>query len=1815
MLDYADYDQVRQDILDRTLDAVRTLPPLVNARYTLSVVEPRYEKKVFTKADEKNALLKNGTLAHRLMGSWVVKDTLTGKEFARTKPMTLMHVPHLTSLGTFVHGGVELAVAKQFRLRPGVYVRKTEDGQTEAHINAAPRGGSSFRVFMDPDNAVFYLKHGGNKVPLFPVLRALGYDQDKLKTAWGDDIYRANEQQVNKPHAINWLQRFQTASPPEPSVVERADPETGAEKEAFDFNAPDVRNNLIDHFSRVRLDPSVTQQTLGTGYESVTPDTLVDSTKRILRVARNEDDPDDRDSLEYQTVHDTGDYLAERIKNDQNRVLRALLWRITSKGGRVETVQPSVLDKHVDHLFFNTGLAQCYDAETWVLTRRGFVPWPEVVDDDEFACCVAGKLAYHRPKKVIREAYRGTLYQCRTYGVSYAVTPNHRCAVRTGYGEGYRGYEGLNNPETYRIVSAEKIHGKVSWFCVTLPEYDGQPEDDFVLTWEKERWGSLGQFRAPMKMWARFLGWYISEGYSWHGRVEHRVTIAQNRHIHPNEAADIERVLTALGLHYRYVEQNHSYVIRHKGLCDYLLTLGKSREKRIPRYLFNYGQEVLREFFESYVLGDGCVQPGGHTNMCTASPMLAADLVELIGRLGWTGHWSVRPLNNSRWADSNVVSVHKKAHAVVQSGGAAKNKGLAPWSTAEYNGMVYCAEVPGGLLYVMRNGRAHWSGNSLEEINPHDPFDQNQRVVRLGEGAIESAELVPKEARAVSPSYFGFVDPVRSPASLRVGVDLRLARGVRKGPDNLLYRELIDAKTGKKVLIDQRQAARSVIASPEALSGKDRFVAAIIRSREEGFVDRKDVDYILPSGDDMFSTGANLVPFKNSDKGMRLLMGANYANQALPLLFREAPFVQSKGVKGSVEQEHGRRMGAVVAKGDGVVKGVYGDHIKVAYNDGSVESHELMQNRPFSRKTYLRNIPQVKAGAAVRAGTVLASSNFTDDKGNLALGTNLRVAYLPYHGEVFEDAVVISESAAKKLASEHMLQESIDREADLKIERENYRRLFPGKFSQKQLATIGDNGMVKEGTVLHYGDPIFLAVRSVPPSPRTMGRSQQRNAAVTWQHPFPAEVTAAVTDTAENRNSLHAYIRADLPMQAGDKMSNRHGGKGVVAEVIPDAEMLRDESGRTIDVVLSPTGVLSRTNSAQMLEAQLGKIAERTGEPYVVGGFEDKDLPEWVAAELKRHRLKDTETVHDPRIRRDIPDVFTGNTYFYKLQHTAESKAKARSTGAYTADELPAKGGSSGAKHIGDMELHALLAHGSMQLIKDLKMIKGQRNDDFWRQLKLGETPIMPTVPLVYEKFKGLLAGAGIELREAKDGEHLFAMSNDRVKELTGGRRLQTSESYTEKDMQPIPGGLFDPEATGAGGRGDRWSYIQLPEPMLNPIMEEPIRTVLGLRRQDLQDLLAGRTSYDGKSGAEGLRTLLKRLDLGTLKQQALDTVRSGARSKRDAAVRQYQYLSAFESEGKRPEDFIWDRVPVLPPKYRPIHKVGRLNVVSDPNYLYKAVLDSIQDFDDTQKEKLPPSEVKAARANVYSSLRALVGVADPVQPELVEKGVGGILEQITGRGSPKGSFAQRRLIGTNIDVSGMGVITPDPNLRLNQVGLPENLAWSLYEPFIVRDLVRHGWQATDAAKAVAQKAPGALNALQRVVKERPVIYNRAPTLHKYSILGAWPVLTKGDTFRIHPAVVKPFGADFDGDLMSFSVPVSKAAVDEVVSKMMPEKLLLGERQDQPNFVPGNEYLLGLYLASKAPAQKALRRFPSRQAAVQAYRDGKLRIDDPIEIG
>ena len=877
-------------------------------------------------------------------------------------------------------------------------------------------------------------------------------------------------------------------------------------------------------------------------------------------------------------------------------------------------------------------------------------------------------------------------------------------------------------------------------------------------------------------------------------------------------------------------------------------------------------------------------------------------------------------------------------------------------------------------------------------------------------------------------------------------------------------------------------------------------------------IDPESTTYDLDLGDATFMCGNGVI-----------VHNSKFGPQALPLVNREAPLVRTsdRSRKGSTEKQLGTFMGAIRAPNDGVVKSVYKDHMTLSTAEGD-KRIDLYDNHPFARKTFIRNTAKVKTGQRVSAGDLMATSNFTDDEGVTALGTNLRVAYLNYDGKVFEDAIVISEGAAKRLTSEHMYRTKFDDQKDVSRDREKYRALFPGTYNKKQLSSIGEDGVVKPGSVLGYGDPMVLAVEERDPSQKTLGRRVRKDASVVWQHHFPG----IVTDANISGKKVRVNVRANTPMRTGDKLANRFGGKGVIAEIIPDNQMPADPRGRPYEVLLSPLSIHSRTNPTQKHEVQLGKISARTGKPYELPGFTEdpeSNLEQFVSQELRKHRMSDTAEVLDPKTGKKIPDVFEGVSYFYKLQHTAEGKGKARATAKYTAEDQPARGGKDGAKHLGDMEIQALLSHDAGKVLKDLKIIKGQKNDSFWRQLKMGETPSMPGTPVVYDKFKSLLLAAGVNLTEDKQGDHIFAMTDAQAVKLTGNRRIKSTDTLADKTMAPIAGGLFDPEATGSRNNGDRWAYIELPEPMPNPVMEDPLRRVLGLKQKEYAEAVAS-----GELHGQPLSEAFKRVNLGAERDRTLNDIKHGSKSKRDDAVKRFRYIDAMIAHDVRPEDFLMTRVPVLPPKYRPITRQDDMTMVADPNYLYKSLMEGIEDYQDAKD--LPQQVRQEARAGMYDSYRSLVGISDPQQAQLQQKNVKGVIQQIFGKGSPKFGFVQRRVIGTNIDVSGLGVVTPNPSLKLDQIGMPESLAWNLYEPFIIRHMVKAGVPAMQAATDVAGKKPGAYKALQAVVKDRPVLVNRAPTLHKYSIMAFKPVLVKGNTIQVPPPVVGPFGMDFDGD-------------------------------------------------------------------------------------
>jgi len=1026
-------------------------------------------------------------------------------------------------------------------------------------------------------------------------------------------------------------------------------------------------------------------------------------------------------------------------------------------------------------------------------------------------------------------------------------------------------------------------------------------------------------------------------------------------------------------------------------------------------------------------------------------------------------------------------------------------------------------------------------GAAIEEINPSEIYDKQTKITRLGEGSIGSIDAIPDEARAVQPSHFGFVDPLRSPESFRVGVDLNLARAIQKGDDGRIYAPFVDVKTGEMLLRSPQDLAKKVVAFPGEMTRYGTYYAAAMQNGRIRYVPKDKVDYALPHFEDAMSPLSNLVPLKSAIKGQRAVMGSRMITQALPLASPEAPLVQS-GMPGrparSFEEEYGVQMGALRATGNGVVQAVEDHAVTVRYRDGTTKTHELYDNLPHARKTFLHQTPTVQPGQPVREGDLLARSNYTtDDKGVTALGVNARVAWIPWAGANHEDAFVISESMAKKFSSVHMYNHTLDFDEGYKTGRGSFVSLFPSKFNRAQLETLDDTGVVRPGTVLQYGDPLIVAAK-----PRQTGHHKVHkrgspsfvDVSETWSHRAPG----LVTDVVAGPKSATVLVKSMMPMEVGDKFSDRHGGKGVVAKILPDDQMPILADGQPAEVAQNPLGIVSRTNPAGIVETVLGKIAAATGRPYKIPDFEDiDDLTEFAIGELRKHGLKDVEHVIEPRTGRKIPNVLTGNRFYMKLHHTAESKTQSRATGGYTSAGEPAKGGPSGSKKLALLESNALLSHGALGVLQDASLVRGQRNEDFWLAYMQGHAPPKPKVPLVYQKFVNELKAAGINVVPDGPNLNIMALTDRDVKALAGGRELKNGETVRlDQGLKPVTGGLFDPTLTG-GHQGDRWSFVRLQEPMPSPVMEEPIRRLLGLTQAKFLDVLAGKERLPTGTGPRAIQQALSEINLPREIAAARMTITSGKRTARDQAVRKLGYLKSCQQLGIHPRDWMLSAVPVLPPRFRPISVMEGTGtpLVADLNYLYRELIDANDNLRDMTKRV---ADVGDERLAVYKAFQAVTGLTDPTHPKLVEKNVQGILKGIFGS-SPKYGTLQRRLISSTTDLVGRATVTPDPDLDMDHVGLPENKAWEVYKPFVIRRLRRRNLPLLEAARHFQDRTPLARQELLAEMGERPVIVNRAPVLHRFGIMAFWPRLVKGDVLKVSPLIVTGFNADFDGDSCS----------------------------------------------------------------------------------
>ena len=1151
-----------------------------------------------------------------------------------------------------------------------------------------------------------------------------------------------------------------------------------------------------------------------------------------------------------------------------------------------------------------------------------------------------------------------------------------------------------------------------------------------------------------------------------------------------------------------------------------------------------------------------------------------------------------------------------------------------------------------------------------EQTNPIQMLSASRKTTLMSKdyGGIKGDHNLTSEMQVVNPSHFGFLDPMHTPESEKTGITLHLSANARKvGKD--LETPAYDLATGKIVHLPVIKFHQATAVLPDQVKWKDgkpvpisKMVKVKLPGGEIETRPYSEAGYVMPSSKGLFDYASNLIPFLPTDQGNRVSMADKQLEQAISLKHREVPLVQSKTDAADPEHTFEKVVGGMVttnAPVSGKVTHVGKDTITIG--DGkNAKIVQLYDHFPLNDpKGMMHSEPVVKVGDKVEAGQVIADNNFTKG-GRLAIGTNLQVGYIPYKGYNFEDGIVISETAAKKLTSEHLYKKDLELDpTNDKVSKEKLKAFGVVKsatMTKEQWDNLDEGGVIKPGTRIRSGQVLIAAVGKNTSTRQgsalaAMGKrawNPLKNKSLTWDEDHEGVVTKVVR--AANDKNIRVYVKTEEPAVVGDKLTGRHGNKGIITRILPDHEMPHtlDAEGerKHLEVLLNPSGVPTRINVGQMLETAAGKIAQKTGKTYVVDNFAgpDHDYRQQVLDDLKTHGLTDEEQVFDPTdVRKALGSVLVGPQYLLKLKHQVEKKLTSRGGGTtvdnrglpYDSDRQPKKGGPHGGQGFGQLDFYTLLGHNARHNIRELATYKSDMQDQtFWSMIQEGHEPPPPKPPFSYQKFTALLQGLGVNVTKDGTAVRLLPMTNKEILRAAGNGKNEIKEgnkTILSKNLKPEAGGLFDPMATG-GMDGDKWSYMKLVEPVPNPIFvgqgtnkPGPVPVLLGLKMKEIDDIMAGRMVIEGKLGGAGIEAALKKIDVA----KEIDALKAelphlgGATL--DRTNKKLKYLLALKEAGLRPDEaYILHNIPILPPKFRPAIPTAKGDINYGPlNGLYKNIALVNSKLKEVLKDMLPEHQ-NPKRAQLWDAVRALesVGNYKPVYDvdSSGNRELKGILDTIGGGTGeqPKEGYFQKRLIKRRQDLSIRSTVIPEPAMGIDEVGLPRHAAMELYKPFVVAQLGKWGMDPLTAQDEIKKDTAMALKALVHATEDRPILLKRDPVLHKFSIMAFKPKIIEGKAIQIHPLVTGGFNADFDGDAMAGTVPLSREAVEEA-KKMFPSKNLYSPTTGQVMYGPSQESLLGLHMLSQWGKDSG-KTFESVASLSKAVDRGELHVTDRVKV-
>jgi DNA-directed RNA polymerase subunit beta len=698
----------------------------------------------------------------------------------------------------------------------------------------------------------------------------------------------------------------------------------------------------------------------------------------------------------------------------------------------------------------------------------------------------------------------------------------------------------------------------------------------------------------------------------------------------------------------------------------------------------------------------------------------------------------------------------------------------------------------------------------MDQTNPLAGLTHKRRLSALGPGGL-SRERAGFEVRDVHPSHYGRMCPIETPEGPNIGLIGSLSTYGRINEFGFIetpYRRVTAGKVTAKIdYLSADEEDKHVIAQANAVLNPDGGFAepTVLVRRKGGEVDQvvpDQVDYMDVAPKQIVSVAAALIPFLEHDDANRALMGANMQRQAVPLLRAEAPLVGT-GVEFRAAVDAGD---VVLAAEPGTVEDVSADEIVVRERGGELRNYGLLKFRRSNQGTCITQKPIVQAGDKVAKGQVIADGPSTE-LGELGLGKNLVVAYMPWEGHNYEDAIILSERLVKDdvLTSIHIEEHEVDAR-DTKLGAEEITRDIPN-VSEEILKDLDERGIVRVGAEVNPGD--YLVGKVTPKGETELTPEERllraifgekarevRDTSLKVPHGESGKVIGVRLFTRDDGDELspgvnqlvRVYVAQKRKISDGDKLAGRHGNKGVISTILPEEDMPFLADGTPVDVILNPLGIPSRMNLGQVLEAHLAWAAmvgfKKNGVdhqgPVTVASpvFDGAREGEILEAIRSAHPNSDGVRLVDEVGKANLFDGRTGEpyeepvtvgvAYILKLLHLVDDKIHARSTGPYSMITQQPLGGKAqfGGQRFGEMEVWALEAYGAAYALQELLTIK---SDDVLGRVKVyeaivkGENIPEPGIP---ESFKVLIkemqslclnvevrsaAGEEIELRETDE--------------------------------------------------------------------------------------------------------------------------------------------------------------------------------------------------------------------------------------------------------------------------------------------------------------------------------------------------------------------------------------------------------------------------------------------------------------------------------